>query len=288
MAGRTKGRGDAVGRRLGEPLRGLSDRIDETRLLLLGDVDDAAERALARYGRDEGFEARLAERLAEVQPLAEPAFFLAAHRNLVHALEVLDSEGAANARTPNLGPLSGLFDFVVEAVGEYVVRSFERRVIARLAKLYSLREVQCPHEAPERTVLARARIEVNRLSPAFHGGGIDALALIAGGASVSLLASVFRFFGALKLDDAAVLVPVMVVLFLLNTWLSSALLYGASTARQRIRFLVATPLAELWQVVGNSGHPPDDNGGEVATVAVVITVVAFLALPAVALWASLA
>ena len=157
----------------------VTDQIGRTRKLLGGDSEAAAEAALARFGGQEDVEARISAELAVNQPLAQPAQFEEAHRRAIHALEVLDREGYREPRVPRLGPLTPVAAFGAAFVAEYIVQSYAEGVVGSLRKLYARREAQCAPSAPERRLLAHARIEIDRLAPSFSGGGLGAPFLIA-------------------------------------------------------------------------------------------------------------
>jgi hypothetical protein len=259
----------------------LTDQLDRTRRLLTGSPDEAAEQALARLGGDAETEARIAAELAYRTPLAQPDRFPEAHRLVMRALEVLDREGSRDPRVPRLGPVTPLAELAVEFVAEYIVKSYAAGVADRLRTLYARREAQCPPDASERRLLARARVEADRVAPSYSGGG-GLVALLAGGASLPALASLAQAMGALDLGDKRVLLVGVGLLFVLFFALSWVLLRGAAVAHRRSRLIMQGPLAALWQTIGHCGTPPEDDSRTFATVAIVLTALVWFVLPAAA------
>jgi hypothetical protein len=146
----------------------LTDQLDRTFKLLRGDTDQAADLAFAQVKVDTAAEARLLNELAERAPLEHPARFTDAHRLVMHALEVLDRDGWRHPRLPRLGPLRAPAAWAVEFVAQYIVRSYVSDVIRNLARLYARRESQAEPESKDRRVLARARIQADRLAVGFR------------------------------------------------------------------------------------------------------------------------
>ena len=181
----------------------LTDQLDRTFRLLRGDADEAADLAFAEVRVDTVAEARLLRELAERAPLAHPERFTDAHRLVMHALEVLDRDGWRRPRLPRLGPLRTPVEFAVEFVAKYVVRSYVADSIRNLARLYARRESQAEPESNERRVLARARIQADRLTLGFRGGASGLPTVLIGGAAIPVLASLSRQFGITTNDVAA-------------------------------------------------------------------------------------
>lgn len=258
----------------------VTDQLDRTRRLLGGDPEAAAEAALARFGGQAEIEARIAAELAVRQPLAQPERFEEAHRRAIRALEVLDREGFREPRVPRLGPLKPVAEWGAEFVAEYLVKSYAQGTVGTLRNLYARREAQCEPAAPERRMLARARVQVDRLAPSFSGGGLGAPVLIAGGVLVPLLASVSQYLGAISFTNRLVLTAGIGILFVLFFLLSGMLLTGASVARRRSRLIMQAPLATLWATIGHAGNPPEDDATLFATLAIALAAVLWFVLPA--------
>lgn len=258
----------------------VTDQLNVTRRLLAGDSAAAAEAALAKFGGQAEVEARIVAELGVRQPLAEPAQFEEAHRRTIRALEVLDREGYRDPQVPRLGPLKPVAAWGAEFVAEYLVKSYAESIVGALQRLYTQREAQCPPSAPERRLLAHARIEIQRLAPSFAGGGLGAPVLIAGGILVPLLASVSQYLGAISFTNRIVLATGIGILFVLFFLLSGMLLAGASVARRRSRLIMQQPLATLWATMGHAGDPPEDDATLFATVAIVMAGFLWFVLPA--------
>ncbi|MEO6398851.1 MAG: hypothetical protein ABIP13_10325 [Tepidiformaceae bacterium] len=258
----------------------LTDQLGATRRLLGGDSETVAEAALARFGGQEDVEARIAAELAVREVLEEPDLFEEAHRRAVHALEVLEREGYRQPRVPSLGPLKPVAAWGAEFVAEYLVKSYAEGIVGTLRKLYARREAQCPPGAPERRMLAHARIEIERIAPSFTGGGPGGPFLILGGILVPAVASISQYLGAISFTNRTVLTVGIGILFALFFLLSGMLLAGASVARRRSRLIMRQPLAGLWASIGHAGTPPEDDATFIATVAIAMTAVLWFVLPA--------
>lgn len=269
---------DAPNRTDDSLLDDLTEQLERTRRLLTGSPAAAAEQALARIGGDAAFEARIAVELAEGAPLAQPARFLEAHRLVMRALELLDREGDRTSRSSRLGPLSRPADMLIELVAGYITSRYAASVMSRLRTLYGRREAQCPPEAPERRMLARARVDADRLAPGY-GGGVRLPTLLVGGATLGWLS---QMVSTIEFGNLVVQLALVGVLFVLFFALSWVLLRGAAVAHHSSRLIMRRPLAALWETIGHCGNPPRDNSQTFATVAIALTALAWFVLPAVA------
>jgi hypothetical protein len=258
----------------------LTDQLDRTFKLLRGDIDQAADLAFAQIKVDTAAEARLLNELAEREPLAHPERFTDAHRLAMHAMEVLDRDGWRHPRLPRLGPLHAPARWAVEFVAQYVVRSYVADTVRNLARLYARRESQSPTESPERRVLARARIQVDRLSLGFRGGASGLPTVLIGGAAIPVVASLARQFGAVKPGE-----PVLIgggsVLFVIFAVLAFVLLQGAGLARRRVNVVGRQPMEALYETIGHCGRPPEDDADTIALVAIGLTALTWFILPVV-------
>lgn len=263
----------------GSLIEELTRQLDTTRRLLTSSPDDIAEQALAALPPDAALEARVAAGLA-APPLAHPAEFPGAHRLAIRALELLDREGPGGLSLPRgFGPARPLAALVAGFVAEYIIRSYTRSVAARLVGLYALREAQCPPGSAARRLLTAARAEMQRLLPAFSGGGVGAPILVAAGAILPLLASTGQYLGAIDRLPGPAIAALFAGLFVLFLLLSSLLLAGARHAHRRALLIAGSPLAALWQAIGSAGEPPGDDARLFATVAIVISSAVWLLLP---------
>jgi hypothetical protein len=258
----------------------LTDQLDRTFRLLRGDADEAADLAFADVRVDTVAEARLLRELAERAPLAHPERFNDAHRLVMHALEVLDRDGWRRPRLPRLGPLRTPVEYAVEFVAKYVVRSYVADSIRNLARLYARRESQAEPESNERRVLARARIQADRLSLGFRGGASGLPTVLIGGAAIPVLASLSRQFGTVK-PDGPVLFAGGGLLIVAFAALAFVLLQGAGLARRRVTVVGRQPMQALYETIGHCGRPPEDDADTIALVAIGLTAVTWFVLPVV-------
>ena len=219
----------------------LTEQLDRTFRLLRGDTDQAADLAFAEVRVDTRTEARLLSELAERAPLAHPDRFADAHRLVMRALEVLDRDGWRRPRLPRLGPLHAPTEWAVEFVAQYVVRSYVSDAMRNLARLYARRESQAAPETTERRVLARARIQADRLALGYRGGASGLPTVLIGGAAIPVLASLARQFGTVK-PGQPILFGGGGVLILLFAALAFVLLQGAGLARRRVTVVGRQPM----------------------------------------------
>ncbi len=199
----------------------------------------------------------------------------------MHALEVLDRDGFRDPPVPRwLGPLRGAARFVSEFVAEYIVKSFARSIVERLRSVYAGREVQCDRATSERQLLAGRRVEMERMASIYRGGGVGAPAILGAGAVLPLLASITGFTTGIDWTGRPVLLALLGLVFVLFFGGGWVLLNGAAVARRRSRLIMAGPLDALWQTIGHAGRPPEDDSALFATVAVVVTTMVWVVLPA--------
>ena len=259
----------------------LTDQLDRTVSLLRGSANEAAERALARFAGQHDVEARIAADLAERAPLAQPERFIEAHQLAMHALEVLDRDGFRDPPVPRwMGPLRGIAAIGSEFVAEYIVKSYARSIVERLRSVYAGREVQCGRGTPERLLLSGRRLEMDRMASIYRGGGIGAPAILGAGAVLPLLASLTGYLGGIDWTGRGAVLTLLAIAFILFVAGGWVLLNGAAVARRRSRLIMAGPLEALWQTIGRAGNPPEDDSALFATIAVVVTTLVWIVLPA--------
>ena len=258
----------------------LTDQLDRTFRLLRGDADQAADLAFAQVRVDTAAEARLLSELAERAALAHPDRFTDAHRLVMHALEVLDRDGWRRPRLPRLGPLHAPAEWAVEFVAQYVVRSYVADAVRNLARLYARRESQAAPDSNERRVLARARIQADRLTLGFRGGASGLPTVLIGGAAIPVVASLARQFGTVK-PGQPILLGGGGVLILLFAALAFVLLQGAGLARRRVTVVGRQPMEALYETIGHCGRPPEDDADTIALVAIGLTAITWFVLPVV-------
>ena len=197
----------------------------------------------------------------------------------MRAMEVLDRDGWKHPKLRSLGPLSGPARAATEFVARTIVRGYVAQVVRALARLYARREAQSQTLSQERRILARARIQADRLSLGFKGGGLPLPTVLIGGAAVPVLASVARQAGALKGAGAFWIVLGGVLLALVFAALAWVLLQGAGLAHRRIQVALAPSLAALYETIGHCGHPPRDQSETIAAAAIALTALTWFVLP---------
>ena len=257
----------------------IQEQLERTRQLLTEGPGDAADRILAGMGRRTALESRLVGQLADRRPLAHPDRFEAAHHLAMQALEMYDRDGWRDPEVARLGPLAPVLQFLAELVAKYIARSFTADAIRAIGRLYARREAQAPFGSESRRLLARARIQTDRLSLGYRGGASVVPTALIGGAAVPLLAGISRAAGGVHLNRPALLLST-VLLVVVFAAVAYVLLQGAATARRRARLLCDRPLAALWQAIGRAGAPPRDDARTFAAIAIVLTFVAWFVVPA--------
>jgi hypothetical protein len=249
-----------------------------TRQLLQGSEDEAAEGVLAPLGAQAEVESRIVAALAGEAALAEPERFSVAHRRVMHALDVLDREGARSPSAPDAGAFTPLVHLAVENVAGYIVSNYADAIVDRLHALYGRRLVTCEPGSRERVLLAAARDDVTLVQHEYGGGGI-LLRLLIGAAAVPALGWIGRAFGLIDIDNGWVwlgLIAALTVTFVAAAWL---LMYGAATARRRSRLIMHASLADLWAAIGHGGAPPQDGSRRFATLVIVLTGLVWFIIP---------
>jgi len=257
----------------------VTQQLATTFQLLSGDPDEAAERALAEIGVDTRTEAALLGEIAAAGPLAHPDRFEQSHRLVMRALEVLDRDGWKHPVLRRLGPFSGAAAEAVQFVARTIVRGHVSNVVHVLSRLYARRESQSQTASPERRMLARARIQADRLTLGYKGGSLPLPTVLIGGAAVPVLASIARQFGAVKGQGPLLIVPLGVILAIVFAVLAWVLLQGAGLAHRRIKVALDPSLAALYETIGHCGNPPRDDSAAIAAAAIALTALAWFVVP---------
>ena len=257
----------------------VTDQLATTFQLLSGDPDEAAERAFAAIGVDTRAEALLLGEIAASGPLAHPDRFEQSHRLVMRVLEVLDRDGWKHPRLRSLGPLSGVARAAVQFVAKAIVRGHVSNVMHTLSRLYARRESQAATLSNERRMLARARIQTDRLSLGYKGGSLPLPTVLIGGAALPVLATVARQFGAVKGEGPVLIVPLGVILAVVFAVLAWVLLQGAGLAHRRIKVALDPSLSALYETIGHAGRPPQDESATIAAAAIGLTAVAWFVVP---------
>jgi hypothetical protein len=257
----------------------LSDRLDRFRILY--DRDDAAtDELLAELGGQGKVEKEMLRELAATRVLGCPDRVPEAHAVAMRALEVLSRNGS---RPPSslrsLGPLTRIAKYLVQQIIRYVVRRHQHQVVESLRDLYSRRLGWVPPGDPARSVLLRARLDVERSAPAYKKNTIGVPAFLLGGAVVSSVTQGLRRSVTAAAGSRVGVMVAITSAFVLIAAVSWVILQGAAIARRRIKLSLDAPLAALWETIGWCGRPPRDNSSLMAALAIALTVVGWLLIP---------
>ena len=197
----------------------------------------------------------------------------------MRALEVLDRDGWKHPLLRRLGPFSGAAAGAVQFVARTIVRGHLSNVVQALSRLYARRESQSQTASAERRMLARARIQADRLALGYKGGSLPLPTVLIGGAAVPVLASIARQFGAVKGQGPVLVVPLGVILAIVFAALAWVLLQGAGLAHRRIKVTLDPSLAALYETIGHCGNPPRDDSAAIAAAAIALTALAWFGVP---------
>jgi hypothetical protein len=257
----------------------VTDQLATTFQLLSGDPDEAAARAFAEIGVDNRAEAALLSEIAAAGPLAHGDRFEQSHRLAMRALEVLDRDGWKHPKLRRLGPLSATAEYAIQFVARTIVRGYVADSVRALSRLYARRESQSLTGSRERHMLARARIQTDRLALGYKGGNFPLPTVLIGGAAVPVLASLSRRFGALQGAGPLLIIAGGLVLAVAFATLAWVLLQGAGLAHRRIKVALRPSLEALYQTIGHCGPPPQDESATIAVAAIALTALAWFVVP---------
>ena len=258
----------------------LSERLEQFHVLAASD-DAAADTLLNELGGSGAVEREMLRELGAARPLAHPERVSEAHRVAMKALEVLARNGSRPPSQLTAGPLTGVARMVVQQVIRYIVRNHQKNVVDAIHDLYARRLGWVPTGDASRLTLVRARLDLERASPAYKKSGSVVPTFLVGGAAASTLAQVARGAASATAGSRVGLAVAGVVMFLVLLGASWAILRGAAIARRRIQLTLHRPLAALWETLGWAGHPPRDNARMFALVSITLTALGLLVVPAV-------
>jgi hypothetical protein len=265
--------------RAGETERDAIDNPLERLELLAGD-DEAISAYLDELNVSGPREREMLAELARANALADPERFDEVHRRAVAALESLGRHGYHAFRPDaRLGPVRVVIRFFVELVARYVVVSYLRQMSLDLRNLYWLREIESPSGSRELELLRPARFDAQALVEVFQRRTIGLPSFLTIGLLIPVVASLGRVSGLLGSTYWATVIGIVGTAFaLLASWI---VLRGAAMASRRIRLSTRAPLDAVWAAVGACGRPPRDQSRKFAIIAVALTTLAWIVLPAV-------
>jgi hypothetical protein len=261
----------------------LVDELEErlVRFRILYDRDEAStNEMLSELGGSGQVEREMVRELAATNVLRRPDRVPEAHAVAMRALEVLARNGSRPpSQLRRLGPLTRIAKYLVQQVIRYVVRRHQHQVVESLRDLYSRRLGWVPPGDAARSVLLRARLDVERAAPAYKKNTIGVPAFLLGGAVVSSLTQGLRRSVSAAAGSRVGVTVAITAAFVLIAASSWVILQGAAVARRRIKLTLDRPLAALWETIGWCGRPPRDNSSLMAAFAIALTVAGWLLIP---------
>ena len=258
----------------------ILDRIDALRVLR-ADTQEEKGRLLEEIGGRGKVEQDIVSELSKTRPLWRADRFEEAHRLAMRSLEVLDRNGARHTTLRRLGPLRPIAQFMVGLITQWIVKNHQNTLISRIRKLYERREANSEWGTPEHRMLRRARINATQVESGFKAQTLGLPTFLLGGAFLTSLASGGQSLLRSAFDSTAGTVVIGVVLAVVLGVVAWAALYGAATARRRIRLSTDQPMRALWETIGAAGNPPRDASFDFALYAIVLTILAWIIIPLV-------
>jgi hypothetical protein len=252
--------------------------IDALRVLR-ADTPEEKTKLLEQIAGSGKVEQDIVSELSKVRPLWRPGEFEAAHRMAMRSLEVLDRNGARQARLPRLGPLKPVASWLVQLVTRWIVRNHQNGLVTSIRKLYEKREANAAWDTPEHHALRRARIDVTRLEEGLKANPIGLPKILLGGAFLSgVISGMSRLMLSLLENQLAVLGVAAVVVGVLAC-LAWVALFSAAVARHRISLSTDQPVSVLWSTIGAAGKPPQDDSFNFALYAIALLLLASVVVP---------
>jgi hypothetical protein len=257
----------------------LRHQLDQFKILRTGGDDAATIALLDKLGAHDPVEAQLVLELSATRALGHPERFTEAHALAMHALEVLDRNGARAPQLPRLGPLQPIASFGVQLVTRFIVRNHQADVIDAVRNLYARRLAWCPSDDPGRMPLIRARLDAERVANTYKGNPVGVPTFLLGGAVISGVAQGSRLLVEAAIGSRLAAILAIVGAFVVLAGASWCILRGAAIARHRIAITVKAPLHALWETIGRCGNPPEDDGQTFAVYAILLTIVGWILIP---------
>jgi hypothetical protein len=259
----------------------LLDRIDALRVLRAHTEAEKGALLEKIAGRGKA-EQDIVDELSKVRPLWRPDRFEEAHRLAMRSLEVLDRNGVRAAKLPKLGPLKPIAGYIVQQMTRWIVKGYQNRLVSRIRRLYERREANSVWGSAEHVMLRRARINAVQVEQGFKSQQLGVPTFLLGGALLSSIVSGLKLFFDWALSGIVGSIVFGVVFTLLFAGLAWSALYSAGVARRRIRLSTEQPIKALYETVGACGDPPRDDSYNFAAIALVLLVLAWILVPAVA------
>jgi hypothetical protein len=140
--------------------------------------------------------------------------------------------------------------------------------------------MQSPVGTDERYTLRRARVEADGLVVVFSRRTLGLPSFVIGGILVPIVLTLVRLIQGLDLGNWVVATITLVVGGLIVWLISTVILRGAAMASRRIRLATRGPTTALWTVIGGCGNPPKDQSRKFAIIAILLTTLAWVIVPA--------
>lgn len=258
----------------------LEEQFERFRLLRKSD-ETATDGILEGLGATTTVDRDIVLELSATRILGQAAKFEEAHGLAMRSLEVLDRNGArAVTRPARLGPLGPLAATLIQWVCRFIVRQHQAKLVDRIADLYERRVSWAAPGDPMRERLLLAATDVRRVADNYKGNPIGVPSVLLGGAVVSGIGGALRAASRAALDNEWAAAAGVVVVSAVFGGVAWTILRGAAVARRRIQLTTDRPMAALWETMGRAGKPPKDASRNFALYAIIITGVAWLAIPA--------
>lgn len=242
----------------------------------------AADAILGELGASDSVDRDIILQLAGKRPLGHPERFDAAHAGAIRSLEVLDRNGARGVKTKLPGPLNAIGAYLIQLVTRFIVSNHQKSLAQNLRKLYARREANCLPDDPARHQLRRARMHADLVGEGFKKNPLGVPSFLLGGAVLSsIVGSVVNGFATASGDRTGWIV-IGVVLLILSTIASWAILRGAAVARRRIVLTTEKPFTALYETIGRCGNPPGDASKQFALISMIILIAGWVLIPLVA------
>ena len=225
----TDGREDVIEDRPELVLDEFDEKLEAFNVLRKSDRA-AADRILDQVGATDGVDRQIILELASKRPLGHADRFPQAHAGAMRALEVLDRNGSSGhpdlgARPPGPGgpvhrPAGGPLP------GQVPPPQRDQN----LSNLYSRREAASLKDDPHRPLLARARIQTDRVANGYKGNPLGFPTFILGGAFLSTIIGSLQGVVLSAVDSLIGQIILVLALFGVMVAASWALLKGAAIA----------------------------------------------------------